>query len=450
MAAILKNNGFLVKVYDTDFQKRIIKFKTLKYNQKFNSIFKNNIRNSKIWNEIKKNIRIESPDVVLINFYTFQYESAIKIAKIIKKINKKILVIASGMHPTIVPEDTIKIPYFDIVIKGEGDYTILDIVKTLMNNKSLKSVKGIYFRKGKRIVKTLTRPLIKDLDKLPIPARNSLLNEKNYPPQLMGSIITSRGCSHRCTFCSRDPQWGSQLRFRNPENIVNEIEEVFNQYRTRQFMFWDSNFTTDRNRVIKICNLIKKKKLRIAWACRARVNNLDEKLIKIMKSSGCYCICLGIESGNQEILNKMKKGITLNQIRKIIKLCKKEGIFVHTWFMLGYPGENKKTIEDTLNFIKELNSDNLVLYFTTPYPTTELYKNLNSKSFLTKNFYDYTGFVPIIKLESLSQEDLWNYYEKINQIENSTKRRIKRIIKKIQSPLFIPLIKEKIETIIYA
>jgi len=437
ISAILKNNGFSVKVYDPDLNeesREIIGEDIPNFLQKFDSrYYEKNLNHSKMWEEIRKIIEKESPDIVGIGFNTIKYESAVKTARIVKEINKKISVIVGGIHPTILPKETIREPYFDIVVRGEGELTMLELVKTLRTDKNLKNVKGILFKISKKVIMTPPRPLIKDLDILPFPARDTLVNKKDYHPDKMGVMITSRGCPYNCAFCSNMLLWRCIVRFRSPENVIKEIEDMYHRYGTRQFFLTDEVFTLDKKRVYKICNLIQKRNLNISWACQTRIDHIDKSLIRKMRLSGCRRIRFGIETGNQKILNSMRKGITLNQIRKTIKLCKKEGITTVAFTMLGYPGETKNTLENTVKFIRELDLDIVYPLFTSPLPGTDLYKSLK-KINLPDNWYDYLYHYPSIRLKNISKEDLWKCYMKLYKIQTSKKRKLRLLIKKIRRP----------------
>ncbi|MDI6826393.1 MAG: radical SAM protein [Candidatus Aenigmarchaeota archaeon] len=440
LSAVLKKRGFPVKVYDADFQHGPPKIKDesrLEFTLRA-SLYKENLKSSTIWKEIQKTVEKESPDIVGIGFETSMWESAIKTAKIVKEVNNKTPIIVGGTQPTLMPEETIKIPYFDVVVIGEGELTLLELIIALRKGKDLKNVKGILFKKNRNIAKTLPRPFIKNLDLLPFPAKDTLINEKDYPSYIMGSIISSRGCPYHCAFCCNAIKWKSTVRFRSPQNVVEEIEEVYHRYGTRVFSFKDATLTVDMNRVHEICDLIKKKNLHIVWNCMTRVNLVNEKLVKKMRSAGCYLICFGIESGSQEILNKMKKGITLDQIKKAVNLCKKEGIIVGTSIIIGYPGETRSTIEATLNFLRELDPDIIAPGFATPLPRTHLYETIQ-EDLLTYDLSSPT-FGPTIKLEDMDEEELWEYHERIIKMNHSVKKRFTRLVKSIK---LIPVFEEK-------
>ncbi len=433
IAAVLKKHNFPVKTINFD-------FKRVKEIERILSplLTSKNIKLKKtVWKDVERVIKKESPDILGISCETPSYTSAVKVAKIAKKINKDILVVVGGSHPTALPNETILVPFFDIVVRREGELTMLELLNTLKNNGDLKKVKGIVFKKKKKIITTPTRPLIKNLDVLPFPARDSLINEKHYSPTNMGVLISGRGCPFNCAYCARWVKWGSVVRLRSPENVVNEIEHVQEMYGTFDFKFHDDTFTLNKKRVIKICEIIRKRKLDIIWGCVTRADRVNRTLIKKMKSAGCRWIFFGVESGSQEMLNKMRRGMKLSQIRKAIKICKDEGLIIHASFMIGYPGESKKTLKSTFQLIKELKPDFNPIFFVVPFPGTELSKYIKKEDLLTNDYSKYTYEQQIIKLNGLTSEELYNFYRKI--IRGFRKKWVKYYIKRIKQdfPFFM-------------
>lgn len=347
--------------------------------------------NHKAWMKIEEVFRKFKPDIVGITMATGMYGAALRAAKIVKDIRPNIPLVVGGPHPTILPEDTLKEDYIDIVVKGEGEFTMLDLIDHIDDGKPLTQVCGISYKDRGIIHHNSPRPLIEDLDSLPFPARDLIFEKERYTPDSFGYIITSRGCPFNCVFCSSHKIWGRKVRYRSPNNIVEEIKEVMEKFNTRLFRFNDDTFTINADRAFKICELIINEGLEIQWYCDTRVELLTADLLEQMKRAGCIRIDLGVESGNPQILNFTKKGITLEQARQTINEVKKAGIKAQAYFMMGFPGEGKKEILDSITFMRDAKPDYTCWSIVTPYPGTELYDISKEKGLLPKDL-DWSTF----------------------------------------------------------
>jgi radical SAM superfamily enzyme YgiQ (UPF0313 family) len=417
IASVLNENGYETKVYDANPMRGNIVVKRRIKPRILPVIYKKNLYNPKfyIWKKIRKNIKKFFPDIIGINISTCAYDSALNIAKIAKEVDENVKVIVGGYHPTALPTETIKEPYFDVVVRGEGEITMLELVKALQHGYKLKNVRGITYLSNGKIVHTPQRNLVENLDSLPFPARDLLIDRKEVLPVALGSLMGSRGCSFACNFCSSRMMWGTRVRFRSPENIVDEIEEVCNTYGIREFTFCDDTFTLNRKWAIRICKLIRSRKLDILWYSHTRLDTVNREVLREMKLAGCDRIGVGVESGNQEILNAMGRNITLNEMRKGIKKIREMRFILSVYAMLGYPGETVKTIMDTEKFLKEINPDIFFLYIATPYPGTKLYELAKKENLLLhRNWSEYTTFHPVLKLNTISNEELMNHYYRLS------------------------------------
>lgn len=313
-----------------------------------------------------------------------------KICDGVKKLSDKIMVVG-GPHVTFVPERTLnESKGIDIVARGEGEDTLLELVKKKGNPAG---IKGLTYRKGNRIVKNPDRIFIKDINGLPFPARHLLpmhayrsgsAISSGTDGHKYASMITSRGCPNKCTYCSSSHFWGTRVRFRTPENVIEEIEKLVKEYGTKEIFFKDDTFTFSPIRTRQICDLLIKKNLGVRWSCYARVNTVNKEILTLMKKAGCFALDFGIESGNQEVLNRIKKNITLDQARKALKAAREVGIITYSSFMFGLPGDTFSTSIDTINFAIELNPDVAQFFITTPFPGTELYDEAISKKWIDK------------------------------------------------------------------
>jgi anaerobic magnesium-protoporphyrin IX monomethyl ester cyclase len=329
---------------------------------------------------IKKIIDSE-PNIIGIQSMYSMRNKTLELASILR--DHCDFLVAGGALPSINPE--LFLNNFDMVIIGEREQTMLELVKQLENGGDLSEIEGIAYRDKDtgQIRQTAPRILIEDLDKMPSPSRDLFDNYsyKQYYSKKFGykttAIMTSRGCPFNCDFCSR-PIFGNNFRSRSASTVVDEIEEVISLGYNR-IWFADDCFTLNRNRLLEVCEEIVKRSLKISWECLSRVDTLDFETADKMKQAGCIRMFFGIESGNDLILKKMNKQITTKQAYNATKICKRTGIKAGAFFILGYPGESAKTILDTVKFASSLPLD--YLSFTLPYPIpgTPLFERLNGK-----------------------------------------------------------------------
>jgi len=390
----------------------------------------NKYSNEKVVELLKK----EDPDVIGLSFGTQNRFYAFDLARLIKKNFPKIPIVVGGPHPTLTADDILQnIPEIDIVVRGEGEYSFLDLVKTINKKGNLEDVKGISFRdKRGKILHNLNREVIQDLDKLPIPARD-LLPINNYQQKIplsdkiCTSILTSRGCPYNCVYCSTSEQWGHRIRHRSTKNVVDEIEHLMNAYKLDGIGFFDDVFTMDKKRVIEICKEIIKRKLNIYWWCEARANTIDKEIVSWMKRAGCEHISMAIESGSNRILENIKKAITVEQGIEAVKIIKQAGIKLKVFFMYGLPGETYNDIKKTVFLSKYLEYkfkvDEITQSLTVIYPGTALEKIAKQASILPKDFswsnpykeersyppLDACRNMPIFEQSNLSYEQLFRY-----------------------------------------
>lgn len=326
------------------------------------------------------------PDFFGIFSSTVSFNRAVKLAKALKK-SRNVPVVIGGPHVTALPEEVMKFNCFDIGVIGEGEQTMVELIKALMDKKDLKQVKGIIFRRIK-LIRTLPRPYVDDLDSLPFPARHLMPPLSAYHPTPatykkfpVGTMITSRGCPYRCSFCFRGV-FGNKWRFRSPENVVKEMEVLISKFGAAEIRIWDDTFNADPQRVKEICRLIIKRGLKFPWTCLGRVNMIDQEMLGLMKKAGCWQISFGIESGNDKVLESINKGTTKKMIQKAVEETCQAGIQSLGFFILGLPGETEKTMRETIDFAKELPLSAANFSIATPYPGTELWFLAQKQGFL--------------------------------------------------------------------
>ncbi|MFH1456764.1 MAG: radical SAM protein [Patescibacteria group bacterium] len=342
------------------------------------------------YTNIQERIRAEKPDVVGITTMTFTLIDVIKTARLIKQVDKNIKIVLGGPHVNIYPEETMSNPEIDFLVLGEGEQPFIDLLKNINDLNALKNTRGLAFRDNdKKIINTGARDLIMDLDNLPIPARELTQYKKYYSIIAKNNptttMFTSRGCPYKCLFCDR-PHLGKIFRARSAENVVQELEKI-NKMGIKEVFIYDDTFTVDRQRVVDICNLILKKKIKLNWDIRARVNTVDEELLELMKSAGCTRIHYGVEAGTKKILTVLRKGITIEQVKNAFKWTKKAGIETAGYFMVGSPTENIEDIKQTIKLAKKLFPDYVHFSVTTPFPATELYFKGLKEGVIKKDYW---------------------------------------------------------------
>lgn len=431
----MKDNNFEVNVYDPDFNQKFIRKPAygLGYPRNFFELYEKNLKfkNHFVWKEIKRTVSKINPDIVGLTFTTFDYDSALNVAKIVKQINDEIITVVGGHHVNALPVETMKERFFDIGIVGEGEFTMLELVEALSKGKKVNKIRGIVWRKNKRIFKTKPRPLIKNLDALPFPARDLLINKGRYPPHVMGNMITSRGCPYSCNFCTTPVMYGNAIRLRSAKNVFGEMEKVNSDYNTLFFTFHDDLCTFNRRRIIELCNLIKENKLDVMWTCITRADLLDKDLIEKMKSAGCFGISIGVESGSQEILNKIQKQIDVDRLKQVSKMIKEMDINLHLFFSVGHADETENSLKMTERMINELNPDTLNVARVNPFPSTKIYKDaIKENRFVFKNWHDYH-----MRLMHLDDDTFRKHFLRMRS--QVYRRNLFGIKKMITSPQFI-------------
>ncbi len=305
--------------------------------------------------------------------------NAIKIAKALRE-NVE-LMIAGGPHPTLTPDYYLN--DFDIVILGEGEETIIDIINEYESKKEFGRIKGLAYKDGNKIKITGRRSLIRNLDSIPFPARELFPNKeyKWYWRKFHGytstSIISTRGCPYSCDFCS-NPVFGASYRERSPRNVIEEMIKI-KELGYERIFFTDDCFTQNPRRVAEICKIIISEKIDLEWECLSRADILTLKMSELMAKAGCRRIFFGIESGNNRVLKIMGKKITKKDAEHAVKVAHKAGIKTGGFFILGYPGDTTNTIIETVNFSSTLPLDYLSYSFPYPIPGTGLYEKVKDR-----------------------------------------------------------------------
>jgi len=364
--------------------------------------------------DIEKELQTFNPDVVGIASVTPSIYEAYKVAKIAKKVREDCIVVLGGPHATFMSRQTLEeCKYIDIIVKGEGEETTKELIESIEKGAPLNKVRGITFREKNEIIDSEPRPFIKNIDDIPFPSRDLLpMHLYKFNGVRYTTMLTSRGCPFKCSFCSSSRLFGGYWRGRSPENVLEEMKIIYEEYNIKNIEFIDDTFTLDQERAEKICDGIIKQGWNISWGASSRVDTLSKKLVEKMKKAGCWILFLGIESGSQKILDAIGKRITIEQAKEAVKIIKDAGIQVLGSFIIGFIQDTKETIKETIKFAKSLNLDYAEFSILTPYPGTPIYEYVEKNSLLlTKDWSKYTATEPIIKIDGIPEKQLKRFFK---------------------------------------
>lgn len=384
IAGLLKKNGFDVYIFD-------LMVESISYSELIKRL-----------NEIK-------PSLIIMNISTVTYNSDMKFVNKLKE-NANAYIASIGIHTTVHDESSLMNSKLDFVIRNEPERSAVELAKCIRDNSNISEVKGLSYKENDNYRKNQNRPFIEDLDELPLPDRSLINNEKYTLPIINKSytlLIPARGCPYDCIFCTASIYYGKKPRYRSVNNVLEEIEEIVGKYKLNYITMWSDTFTLNKNFVIEISKEIIKNKLKFNWMCNSRVDTIDEEMLYWMKNSGCVGISYGVESGDQTILDNIKKKITVEQIKKAIKLTNKMGIQSLAHIIFGLPGETKKTINNTIKLVKEIKPTFVQYYCAVPFPGTEFYEMAVKNSWIiTKDWSKFEINNAIISTDLLSASEL--------------------------------------------
>ena len=351
------------------------------------------------YEKIREEIQRRNPDIVgIANPFTSQVEHALKVADIVKEIDSSILTVVGGPHGTVVPVEFLEAAKnVDIVAIGEGEYTMLDIVGFFEGNKKIDDIQGIAHRMAGKVVLNSPREFNKNLDVLPYPAYHLVNMEKYLNPKTIEyrsfkkralSMVTSRGCPFNCSFCSVHLHMGKTFRAHSVDYVVDHIEHLVNKYHVKTIYFEDDNLTFDIQRFEAICDKIIERDIKFQWETPngVRADYLTLDLLKKMKKTGCQSVFVGVESGDQYVLdNIIGKSLRLKNVVKFAKMCKKIGLRTGAFYIIGFPGETKENMRNTVEFalmLKRKYDVGMHLLFATPSYGTRLYDECKKNGYI--------------------------------------------------------------------
>ncbi len=353
------------------------------------------------------------PDAVGATSVTLNFPGAAGILRDAKRHNPSLVTIMGGPHVSFDAVRTLEnYPEIDLIVLGEGERTIAELMEKGMAPRSWGGIRGLAFRADGEIVATGRQPYIEDLDSLPFPARHLLPLSRYRALGYPISVITSRGCPYDCIFCQGRRMVGNRVRQRMASRVVDEIEEILS-YGIDRINVADDLFVSSSGKVREVCGEILKRGLRFTWSAFARVNTVDRDTLALMREAGCDSVSFGVESGNPEMLKRIRKGITREQVRHAVSLCREVGILAHTSFIVGLPGETAETLRETAEFAAGLGS----LYgyhFLAPFPGTTVREEVEKYDLeiLTDDWTRYDANSAIVRTSSLSPEEIEAFVER--------------------------------------
>lgn len=340
-------------------------------------------------------------DILGFTSSTFEWLTTLRAINMGREALPDSLIVVGGPAVGAYPRECLKTRAIDVGVIGEGEETFAEIVSLYNEGAPLDRIQGTATWREDRVVVAPPRPFIQDLDSIPFPARDLIDNgayNAIFIRKPFATMITSRGCPFHCSFCSRF-YFGRQVRARSAPNIMAEFEECEDRYEIKEFMVYDDTFGVKRDVAQELCDLIIERGRKFRWSVRTRVDCVDERLLERLREAGCYKLHMGVESGSNEILKRMKKGITVEQVREVFKLANKMGFETVGYFMFGYPGDTLETIQKTRDLSLELGLSWADFSITTPAPRTELNDEFERSGYIDGDFWRrYTLGEPVDRL----------------------------------------------------
>ena len=369
--------------------------------------------------ELEREVTGFAPDLIVAEVSTPTFRNDAKVMRRLKALRPDAVTSMAGTHVSALPEESLRESGVDLLLINEAEATISELCALLSeypdisrHKDALGKIAGLAFMNDEECVITPDRGYVKDLNALPFPARHLLPNESYKMPffedKPFVTLIPTRGCPWKCTFCRAGSVWGRAVRTRCPENVIEEIRQVKSDFAITSIVFMTDSLTLNKRWAKEFFEALAEAHLGVEWICNSRVDAVDVEMLDLMKRAGCTLISYGIESGSQAILDAVKKEISLEQAAEAIRLTRKAGITAMAYFIIGLPGETWDTIEQTLQFAEQIDTDYVNFHIATPFPGTEFYETAKKNGWLTsENWEDYEEEgSAVVRTEALSTDDL--------------------------------------------
>ena len=344
--------------------------------------------------EYRKIFQEEKPDIVAISILTPTVYMAWEMARVVKEVAPAAIIVAGGAHCSALAEDTLKEPAIDYGVVGEGEETFRELVLALRDKQDPTGIKNLVYRAKGRVIVNPKRPRMRDLDHIPLPARE-IFGDSRYGMNVNRrvtsakntTVLTSRGCPYGCIFCSKSV-YGREFLQRSPQNVIDELK-LLEWEGYGEVLILDDTFTVNKNWVLEFCRLFVEQGLKTVWNCHARVDTIDEDVVKALKQAHCSGLAFGIETGNAAMMKRIDKHITLDEAREAIRLCRKYGLVTLCSYIFGHPDDTWQSVDDTLRFSLELDSDyaNFSVLFIAP--GSKIFGELRQKKAIEEGHWDH-------------------------------------------------------------
>ena len=376
-------------------------------------------REGESWDHVRRDLESMRPSALILSITTPTLDDDLNAARIAKETDPDIVTVTKGAHFKNLDMETLNgHTELDVAMRGEYEETVAELAQ----GKPWAEIAGITFREDGQAVRTAERPYIDSLDRIPFPARHLIENSLYYRPDtgaIQTTLVTERGCPYPCIFCLAGEVGGKRARVRSPENVLTEIRECAEKHGITDFLFRSDLFTADRKWVRELCQAIIDAGLKIDWSCNSRVDTLDEETLRVMRDSGCWLVSFGVESGNEMMLEKMKKKADVAATHTALELCRKIGVRSSVYFLIGLPWEDEETFKDSVDLACELDPDFVEFFYAYPFHGTEFYDIAVEEGLLQPGELPAEGYnhaaLPTLhlskeRLESLRHEALRRFY----------------------------------------
>jgi anaerobic magnesium-protoporphyrin IX monomethyl ester cyclase len=388
------------------------------------------------WADLEADLREFRPDVIMLSITTPSLPKDVEAARRAKEIIPGIVTVAKGAHFHVLDQESMALyPMLDCVIRGEYELTAAEIGI----GKPLEEILGVTWRKADgTIIRNAERPFIDNLDTVPFPARHLSRNELYFRPDSMEAqttIVTNRGCPHSCIYCLAPIVSGKKNRYRSTENVVAELRECVEKYGIKNFLFRSDLFTQNKKWVVELCEKIVESGLKISWASNSRVDCINLEMLQWMKKAGCWIIAFGVESGNAETLELIKKKATVDQAREAVRLCREAGIKSSIYLLMGLPWDTPEKLQDNVALAKEIQPDFVEIFYSYPFPGTELHRIAREKGLIQEGEIPEEAYAnPAMGGMYMTKEDLAHWRRKSLRSIYLQPRYILRTLRGARSP----------------
>ena len=340
------------------------------------SIYRDAVRDSNnvIWSGLAETLAATKPDLIGIGVMSAKLESAVRVARISKQVCPSSVTVCGGPHATVAPEDLLCVTEIDFVVRGEGEHTLLELCEAVADKRAdLTGIDGLSFRSNGKVVHNRPRALEKDITVFGYPTREEYFHLEKYPKSMISPIMSGRGCPYDCTFCNAKCTWTRHVRYRDLDNVMEEILLLKERYAVPSYAFWDDSFTANRKRTEALLDKIVAKLVNLPWECTTRIDLFDDRLLGRMIEAGCNFISIGLESASDRMLKVIKKNITMADFHKGCAILERHKMNYGVFLMTGFPEETEEDILLTLDYAKNSKAPVLCLSVFTPYPGCESY-----------------------------------------------------------------------------